>query len=309
MSVPSNDDPTRPIALQGSGTPADAVPFLLVLNGAAAGSVVRLDRTVTIGRADDVDLRLGDADVSRLHARVVVRSVGVFLADLRSAAGTWVNGERVDAPMRLEDGDKIAIGAATLLKFTHNARFDREFGETLAKRVGRDPFTGAWSRLAFNEALRRELAYARRHIQTLAMLLISADDLASVNAAGGQSAADALLLELARRFHATLRVEDVFGRFDTHTFAVLCRRTDGPQAITLATRLRSLATDTPFTFGAMPIPIAPAVSIGIAVFPHLPALDDRGLLNVADLLRAAESALADAVRTRGLVVATAIPTL
>src|SRR5256885_1794267 len=111
MSVPSNDDPTRPIALHGAEPPTEDVPYLLVLNGAATGSVVRLDHTVTIGRDADADLCLGDADVSRLHARVVVRSVGVFLADLRSTAGTWLNGHRIDAPSRLEDGDKIAIGA------------------------------------------------------------------------------------------------------------------------------------------------------------------------------------------------------
>ena len=66
-----------------------------------------------IGRATDAGVRVTDSSVSRRHAEVRPAGDGWVLVDLGSTNGTRVNGARV-AEQRLEDGDVIAVGDATL---------------------------------------------------------------------------------------------------------------------------------------------------------------------------------------------------
>jgi len=69
---------------------------------------------VTIGRATDNDLVLGDAAVSRHHARIQLRRGTFVLTDLRSTNGCRVNGLGVDEVV-LGIGDRIEIGEWVLL--------------------------------------------------------------------------------------------------------------------------------------------------------------------------------------------------
>jgi len=55
------------------------------------------------------------SSVSRRHARIVVGDGVATIEDLGSRNGTCVEGERIAKPRRLENGDKIKIGAASLL--------------------------------------------------------------------------------------------------------------------------------------------------------------------------------------------------
>jgi DNA-binding response OmpR family regulator len=66
--------------------------------------------TIRLGRAVENDIVISSKRVSREHA--VVRRDGrrVLLEDLNSANGTFLNDERVLAPVELQDGDQIAIG-------------------------------------------------------------------------------------------------------------------------------------------------------------------------------------------------------
>ncbi|MDO5731018.1 FHA domain-containing protein FhaB/FipA [Corynebacterium sphenisci] len=89
---------------------------LLVTAGPLAGSRMNLDnsREVTIGRADDSAFVLDDDYASARHARLLPRDGDWFLEDLDSRNGTFLNGQRVDAPEKLETGMEIRIGRTTL---------------------------------------------------------------------------------------------------------------------------------------------------------------------------------------------------
>ncbi len=69
---------------------------------------------VCIGRAATGDIVLSDPGVSRNHARIECGPAGCVLADLGSVNGTFVNGRQIEQEW-LSPGDKIAIGAATLV--------------------------------------------------------------------------------------------------------------------------------------------------------------------------------------------------
>lgn len=79
------------------------------------GDLVELPLGETlVGRDVSCALRLNDAAVSRRHLRFVRRQDEVFVEDLQSSNGTMLNGRVVAAPLRIEDGDEIRVGARLL---------------------------------------------------------------------------------------------------------------------------------------------------------------------------------------------------
>ena len=80
------------------------------------GSDLVLDSApLTMGRGagNDVELR-GDDFASAEHARFEPRRDGVWLSDVGSTNGTFVNGARLERPRKLAPGDRIRIGATDL---------------------------------------------------------------------------------------------------------------------------------------------------------------------------------------------------
>ncbi|MDA8295291.1 MAG: FHA domain-containing protein [Actinomycetota bacterium] len=77
--------------------------------------VVELGREVTIGRGVDCVVTLdGDSYASSLHARVFPRNGEVWIEDLGSTNGTYVNERRLEAPARLRRGDRVRVGGTVL---------------------------------------------------------------------------------------------------------------------------------------------------------------------------------------------------
>ena len=71
------------------------------------------DQALTIGRATDAGVRVGDTSVSRRHAEIRPTGDGWTIVDLGSTNGTRVNGRPI-TERRLADGDTITVGDATL---------------------------------------------------------------------------------------------------------------------------------------------------------------------------------------------------
>ena len=70
---------------------------------------------VTLGRSSDNDMELGDDEfASAHHARVEPRRDGVWVQDVGSTNGTFVNGMKLDSPRKLAPGDVIRVGETDL---------------------------------------------------------------------------------------------------------------------------------------------------------------------------------------------------
>lgn len=78
---------------------------------------------VLIGRSRDCDVRLPDATVSRRHCLIELEPYGVWVRDLESLNGTYLNGLRLGKKVReaeltepgltsrrLFDGDELSVG-------------------------------------------------------------------------------------------------------------------------------------------------------------------------------------------------------
>ena len=80
------------------------------------GSELALDtHPLTIGRAANNDVPLAtDEYASGRHARIEPRRDGVWISDVGSTNGTYVNGVRLTAPRKLSPGDIVRIGETDL---------------------------------------------------------------------------------------------------------------------------------------------------------------------------------------------------
>lgn len=91
---------------------------LLIRIGGKPETQYSFDQEITIvGREAINDLMLNDPEVSRRHCRFIVDQDGYLIEDLGSTNGTFVNGQRVTAPMMLYNGDTIELGKTVRLTF------------------------------------------------------------------------------------------------------------------------------------------------------------------------------------------------
>ncbi len=80
-------------------------PFMTPTNG----------RTVTIGRKKGNNIVINDPYVSSSHCTITQESNGsCWLIDTNSKNGTYVNGDRIQGPVRLNQNDVVRIGNTTL---------------------------------------------------------------------------------------------------------------------------------------------------------------------------------------------------
>lgn len=96
------------------GKPPQPVPRLLVMKGMAVRNQIALTTGVLLLHRGNLDP--DDPTISRQHAEVYVRNREFFVADLGSANGTYLNGNRITGEHGLQPGDRIQIGH-TLLVF------------------------------------------------------------------------------------------------------------------------------------------------------------------------------------------------
>jgi pSer/pThr/pTyr-binding forkhead associated (FHA) protein len=88
---------------------------LAIINGTDVGNVYRIEKPrITIGRSG-ADLTINDTEASRLHAVVEVRESVIRLEDLKSTNGTLVDGEKIDAPVDLNNHSEFQIGGTTIM--------------------------------------------------------------------------------------------------------------------------------------------------------------------------------------------------
>jgi pSer/pThr/pTyr-binding forkhead associated (FHA) protein len=123
MAAPAPTPTTAPAARSArnwgganrSGGSSKAVGRLRVIEPAETkGQTYDLGEELTVGRAGGCQITLDDTYVSQLHARVFRREGQLYVEDLGSTNGTYLNRKKVTAPIAIRKGDRLQIGKTVM---------------------------------------------------------------------------------------------------------------------------------------------------------------------------------------------------
>jgi two-component system, cell cycle response regulator len=137
-----------------------------------------------------------------------------------------------------------------------------------------DPLTQLANRRHLLDHLQRIIAGGCRHKTYSALLLFDLDGFKQINDMHGHDAGDAVLIEIAKRIHTSIRAEDVASRLGGDEFVILIDRIDTDEqtarkkALVIADKLIKLANK-PVDFNGTLLQVGASAGIAILGFEHL----------------------------------------
>jgi len=261
------------------GAPVGAT--LTVLHGAGPRQMYYVDASGgIIGRGDDVDFRLTNSTVSREHARFQFTDHAIFLEDLGSTNGTFVDETAVHGSIELPGSCRIRLGQYTVLQFVSVDEDGAVAYQRLQRAMFIDTLTGAGNRRYLNRRLEEELSYGLRHEEPVGVLLADLDHFKLVNDTWGHPVGDKVLAEVSAIMEDKVRIEDSVYRYGGEEFCILVRGIEEEGLLTMAERIREAVERLVVAVDGDEVRIT--VSIGIAiVVPE--SEDDPATINEATI--------------------------
>ena len=118
-AIPSGPRRTRmlSIGLHAEAAPEESRSSLAPIDARleAHGRTWPITQQVTnLGQSPECQIPLQDPTLSAFHAQIVRYDAGLYIRDLGSSSGTWINGQCLFGPHSLRDGDRIRVGQLEL---------------------------------------------------------------------------------------------------------------------------------------------------------------------------------------------------
>jgi diguanylate cyclase (GGDEF)-like protein len=256
--------------------------ILTVTSGLEAGQIVGLRQgaTITLGRAVDCGVSFVDRGLSRVHAAVGWVGGKYLLQDEKSRNGTFVNGARIEQPVELQNGDRIALGAQTTLHFSLVSHDEEQALQRTYESAVYDGLTRVFNRRQLDARLAAMIEAAQRENSQLALVMMDVDHFKLVNDTHGHQAGDEVLRATARLLVNGVRRSDMVARYGGEEFVLVVRGADALAAGLMADGLRALIEATPIQIDSRSIRVT--VSAGVASLDECSPPTAAALLRVAD---------------------------
>lgn len=84
---------------------------LQAITGEITGQEISIDRDMLVGRHQDADVLLQAAEISRRHAALLLKDQLLWVQDLNSSNGTFINDIRIEQEKQLHDGDVVQFAS------------------------------------------------------------------------------------------------------------------------------------------------------------------------------------------------------
>lgn len=233
------DDDLSTATLSERGVSSARLPVLMLTTGLDAGRLYRLglDRTTTIGRSRECEVCLPDRGLSRVHAAIELYGGDPMVVDRGSRNGTWISGIRVEKKRPLRDGEAIALGEHTRVRFSWVTPEEASALDNTYESATRDGLTGVYNRKQLDLRLAKAVTDATAENTDLSVIVFDVDHFKKVNDTHGHTTGDEVLRRVAAVLASRLRRDDVLGRYGGEEFVVVAEA-DGEAALQLADRLR-----------------------------------------------------------------------
>lgn len=263
-----------------------ASPVLVVISGKPLGKSFFITKeSMVLGRDLQTDISIGETSISRRHTEFRFTPEGVFVKDLGSTNGTYVNDQKAEAERVLQDGDLIRCGN-TILKFLREGKIENLHYDKMYQLANVDDLTGALNKKAVTEIIHEEYARSVSKQTPLTLLVFDIDHFKKTNDMFGHPAGDYVLKETCGLIKNRMtRQKDALGRIGGEEFTLVLRETPLRIAVEVAERIRSTIEKNNFTYDGKQIPVT--ISIGICSL-------DSTIKSPEDLISTADKALYDA---------------
>lgn len=175
---------------------------------------------------------------------------------------------------------------ATLMNVVGSVKAINQYTKQLEYHATRDPLTDLYNQRVFWELLEHEIVRARRHDQSVALLIIDVDDFKAINDGHGHAFGDGCLRALAGMIRGAVRGGDMVARYGGDEFVAILPATEMAEAVRVASRIVGSAARLTVA-GQDGIALECSLSIGLAVFPdHAVTKQDLFLFADSMLYRA-----------------------
>jgi pSer/pThr/pTyr-binding forkhead associated (FHA) protein len=109
--APTGPAPTATAKPKKAAAPKSFATLRVLAPESRRGELVPIDTEITVGRGGGCALVLADDQyASTVHARVFRRGNDLFVDDLESRNGTFVNGKRITSTTKVRRGDQLQFG-------------------------------------------------------------------------------------------------------------------------------------------------------------------------------------------------------
>lgn len=228
------------------------------------GAHEEADRGFAASRALEAAMH---ADVERLEA---TSREAADLESLRAAVRSTIGSVRgrLAAQREAEDAreqklrDEVDRLRGSLKALEDEVAEHREKVRQARELSLRDPLTGCFNRLAYQERIQSELARAQRYPSPLSLIVFDLDHFKTINDTFGHKAGDQVLRAVAQIAGNQIRQVDFFGRYGGEEFVALLPETPLTAAVTVGEKVR-LAIEG-FRFHSRGRRVVITVSCGVA---------------------------------------------
>lgn len=240
-------------------------PVLILIRGTPQGKKYSLKgaRKFIVGRDKSADIQLDDANVSRQHSQLTFEEDKIYIEDMGSRNGTFLNDEPIGAgKVELAKEDMIKLGS-TILKYLPAGQLETLYHINLTNAASMDKLTGLYNRKYISEVLEVEFKRAKALHSNISVVLFDIDNFKKINDTYGHDCGDYVLTTLGAQVKASgLRERDLAGRYGGEEFIVVLTNSTSQQAADVAERIRKRIESHDFMYDGQRIPVT--VSLGVA---------------------------------------------
>ena len=262
---------------------ADKPAALLAVGGELNGTLFDLvGDEVSFGRSPDTTYPLEFSGVSRRHLKLEIAGEHIYIEDMGSRNGTYLNNKKVEGRAMLKKSDLIKIGSIAL-KFIPQGDTERLAYDKLNYEANTDAMTKCYNKAYFNRTSDLEVKKSKVTGHPLSLIIYDLDYFKKLNDTYGHDAGDYVLKETAALIRSNgVREIDVFARYGGEEFVILLPGTNIKQAFEIAERIRKLIETHNYVYEGQKLAVT--VSVGVSDYR-------QGVATGTELFKRADKAL------------------